>query len=50
MTATHIWFRPWCILLANLPIHYDNMPIQIYWKFYNQKKKKKKKKKMKILK
>ena len=25
-------------------IHYENMPIQIYWKFYHQKKKKKKKK------
>ena len=22
-------------------IHYENMPIQIYWKFYNQKEKKK---------
>ena len=20
------------------PFHYENMPIQIYWKFYNQKK------------
>ena len=28
--------------------HYENTPIQIYWKFYHQKKKKKKKKKMKI--
>ena len=25
--------------------HYENTPIQVYWKFYHQKKKKKKKKK-----
>ena len=29
-------------------LHYENMPVQIYWKFYNQKKKKKKKKKWKF--
>ena len=29
----------------NQPFHYENTPIQIYWKLYNQKKKKKKKKK-----
>ena len=29
------------------PMHYENMPIQIYWRFYRQKKKKKKKKKKK---
>ena len=27
--------------------HYENKPIQIYWKFYHQKMKKKKKKKKK---
>ena len=25
--------------MCNPTIHYENMPIQIYWKFYNQKKK-----------
>ena len=31
--------------MKTLYFHYENMPIQIYWKFYNHKKKKKKKKK-----
>ena len=25
-------------MAENLPGHYENMPIQIYWKFYHQKK------------
>ena len=34
---------------SSLGAHYENTPIQIYWKFYHKKKKKKKKKKkMKI--
>ena len=27
------------MFVAILALHYENMPIQIYWKFYNQKRK-----------
>ena len=25
-------------LMIDITLHYENMPFQIYWKFYNQKK------------
>ena len=30
-----------CVLVFNVMLYYENTPIQIYWKFYHQKKKKK---------
>ena len=51
-SLTRVSLYTWIVLVRNDRIstvsystyHYKNMPIQIYWKFYHQKKKKKKKK------
>ena len=31
------YYQPLCqMFLLELPLHYENLPIQIYWKFYHQ--------------